>query len=51
MSKSDAVHRARLAYAAYVGFLQLSLVPDLPRLTQEQFDAYVEHVIATLVPE
>ncbi|HET6912306.1 MAG TPA: helix-turn-helix domain-containing protein [Rhodanobacteraceae bacterium] len=51
MNKSDAAHRARLAYAAYVGFLQLSLIPDLPRLTQEQFDAYVEHVIATLVPE
>jgi len=51
MNKSEALHRARLAYAAYVGFLQLSLIPDLPRLTQEQFDAYVEHVIATLVPE
>jgi AcrR family transcriptional regulator len=51
MGKGEAVHRARLAYAAYVGFLQLSLIPDLPRLTQEQFDAYVEHVTATLVPE
>lgn len=51
MSKDAAQHRARLAYAAYVGFLQLSLLPALPRLSQEQFDAYVEHVIATLVPE
>ena len=51
MDKNQALHRSRLAYAAYVGFLQLSLVPDLPRLSQEQFDAYVEHVIATLVPE
>lgn len=50
MSKSEALHRSRLAYAAYVGFLQLSLMPELPRLSQEQFDAYVEHVIATLVP-
>src|SRR5690348_9501160 len=51
MNKSEAAHRARLAYAAYVGFLQLSLITELPRLSQEQFDAYVEHVIATLVPE
>jgi len=51
MSKVEALHRARLAYAAYVGFLQLSLVPELPRLSQEQFEAYVEHVITTLVPK
>jgi AcrR family transcriptional regulator len=51
MNKSEAAHRARLAYAAYVGFLQMSLITELPRLSQEQFDAYVEHVIATLVPE
>jgi len=51
MNKGEAQHRARLAYAAYVGFLQLSLLPDLPRLSQDQFEAYVEHVISTLVPE
>lgn len=50
MDHHEALHRARLAYAAYVGFLQLSLIPDLPRLSQEQFEVYVEHVIATLVP-
>ena len=50
MNGNEAMHRARLAYAAYVGFLQLGLIPDLPKLSHEQFDAYVEHVIATLVP-
>ena len=43
-------HRARLTYAAYVGFLQLNLTLELPHLSHEQYDAYVEHVIATLVP-
>ncbi len=49
MPVEDATYRARLAYAAYAGFLQLNLIPDLPPLSREQFDAYVEHVIATLV--
>lgn len=43
-------HRARLTYAAYVGFLQLNLTLGLPHLSHEQYEAYVEHVIATLVP-
>ncbi len=43
-------HRARLAYAAYVGFLQLNLTLELPHLSHEQYEAYVEHVIAVLVP-
>ncbi|MBS0431520.1 MAG: TetR/AcrR family transcriptional regulator [Proteobacteria bacterium] len=51
MAEAEALHRARLAYAAYVGFLQLTLIPDLPRLSHEQFEAYVDHVIATLVPD
>jgi AcrR family transcriptional regulator len=46
----DARHRARLTYAAYVGFLQLNVALELPHLSHEQYDAYVEHVIATLVP-
>ncbi|HJU07894.1 MAG TPA: helix-turn-helix domain-containing protein [Rhodanobacteraceae bacterium] len=49
MPPDEAAHRARLAYAAYAGFLQLNLIPDLPPLSREQFDAYVEHVIDTLV--
>jgi len=46
----DARHRARLTYAAYVGFLQLNVALELPHLSHEQYDAYVEHVIETLVP-
>ena len=45
-----AAHRARLAYSAYTGFLQLSLQLGLPRLGHDEFEAYVDHVIATLVP-
>jgi AcrR family transcriptional regulator len=51
MARGDAQHRARLAYAAYVGFLQLSLQLGQPRLHHDEFDAYVEHVMATLIPE
>lgn len=43
-------HRARLTYAAYVGLLQLNLTLELPHLSHEQYEAYVEHVIKTLVP-
>ena len=45
-----AAHRARLAYSAYTGFLQLSLQLGLPRLSHDDFDEYVEHVITTLIP-
>ena len=50
MGRTDAQHRARLAYAAYVGFLQLNLQLHQPRLQHEEFDAYDEHVMATLIP-
>jgi AcrR family transcriptional regulator len=50
LNRSDAQHRARLAYAAYVGFLQLSLQLHQPRLQHDEFEAYVEHVMATLIP-
>jgi AcrR family transcriptional regulator len=43
-------YRARLAYSAYTGFLQLSLQLGLPRLSHEEFEAYVEHVILALIP-
>ena len=47
---AEALNRARLTYAAYVGFLQLNFTLGLPRLSHEEFDAYVEHMIATLTP-
>jgi AcrR family transcriptional regulator len=50
LSSTDARHRARLAYAAYVGFLQLSLQLNQPKQDREEFEAYVEHVIHTLIP-
>ncbi|MDQ1092464.1 AcrR family transcriptional regulator [Xanthomonas sacchari] len=50
LSRTDAQHRARLAYAAYVGFLQLSLQLHQPKQAREDFEAYVEHVIVTLIP-
>ena len=50
LDRLSASHRARLAYSAYSGFLQLSLQMGLPRLRHEEFEAYVDHVIATLIP-
>ena len=50
MQRRQAAQRARLAYAAYVGFLQLTLQLGVPRLDHAEFEDYVEHVIATLIP-
>lgn len=50
LTRTEAQHRARLAYAAYVGFLQLSLQLHQPRLHHDEFEAYVEHVMQTLIP-
>ena len=47
---TDAENRARLSYSAYIGFLQLQRQRQTPSLTSEAFDAYVEHVIETLIP-
>ncbi len=51
MERSQAVHRARLAYSAYVGFLQLSLQLIVPRMDHAQYESYVEHTIAALIPD
>jgi AcrR family transcriptional regulator len=50
MPRADAQNRARLTYAAYVGFLQLALHMSEPRLQHAEYDAYVDHVMATLIP-
>lgn len=50
LARVDAQHRARLAYAAYVGFLQLSLQLHHPRLAHDEYESYVEHVMDTLIP-
>jgi AcrR family transcriptional regulator len=50
LNRTEAQHRARLAYAAYIGFLQLNLQLHQARLLHDEFEAYVEHVMATLIP-
>jgi AcrR family transcriptional regulator len=45
----DAAFRARLAYAAYAGFLQLSWQVG-QQLANAEFDEYIEHTIQTLIP-
>jgi len=46
----QAAHRARLIYSVYLGFLQLQRQQQTPALSSQEFDAYVEHVIASLIP-
>ena len=46
----EAEHRARLCYSAYLGFLQLRRQRQAPQLSSQAFEAYVEHVIGTLIP-
>ena len=50
LNRAEAQHRARLDYAAYVVFLQLNLQLQQPRLQHDEFEAYVAHVMATLIP-
>ncbi len=51
LSQKDALYRARMAYALYIGFLQL----ELPKLERRQpiegIDGYLEHMMATLIPK
>lgn len=48
---TEASHRARLTYSAYLGFLQLQKQHQTPSLSSGEFEAYMTHVIATLIPE
>ena len=48
LGRGESQNRARLTYAAYVGFLQLR--PHQPKMTHEEFEEYLEHVINTLIP-
>jgi len=43
-------YQARLTYSVYLGFLQLQRQHQTPSLTSEEFEAYIEHVINTLIP-
>jgi AcrR family transcriptional regulator len=46
----SARNQARLTYSVYLGFLQLQRQNQTPSLSSEEFDAYIEHVISTLIP-
>lgn len=50
LNRRESMNRARLAYAAYVGFLQLMLQMKLPRMSAEEYEEYVQHVAETLIP-
>ncbi len=50
MSPRDALNRARLTYLSYVGFLQYYQQFKSARMSIEELDAYVEHVIESLIP-
>lgn len=50
LGRTEAQHRARLTYSAYIGFLQLALQMGQPRMGHDEFEAYVEHVMSTLIP-
>lgn len=51
MPSQEARHRARLTYTAYMGFLQLARQLHGTRMTGEEFEDYVEHMMKTLIPE
>ncbi len=50
MEAVAARNQARLTYSVYLGFLQLQKQHQTPSLSSEEFDAYIEHVIDTLIP-
>jgi len=51
MPEGKANNQARLTYSVYLGYLQLQSQHQTPNLSSEEFDAYIEHVIATLIPD
>lgn len=50
LSPTDALQRARLTYAAYIGFQQLPLLQREPRMGHGEFEAYLAHMTQTLIP-
>ena len=46
---ATAANRARLAYSAYVGFLQLAQIGQ-PRMNHDEFEAYIRDFIEILIP-
>ena len=50
LSQKEALNRARMTYAVYVGFLQLELPKFQHRQPIEGFEGYIEHIMSTLIP-
>lgn len=50
-SPQTARNQARLTYSVYLGFLQLQRQHQTPSLSSEDYEAYIEHVIRTLIPD
>lgn len=50
MPAGHARNQARLIYSVYLGFLQLQRQHQTPNLSSEEYDNYIDHVIATLIP-
>ena len=46
---ATAANRARLAYSAYVGFIQLAPI-EQPRMHHDEFEAYIRDFIEILIP-
>jgi AcrR family transcriptional regulator len=44
-------HRATLVYSAYVGYLQMQAQELVPERGEQAFDAYVKHVIESLITQ
>ncbi len=49
LSTDAARHRANLVYSSYVGYLHLQAQALVPDKDEPEFDAYVQHVIESLV--
>jgi AcrR family transcriptional regulator len=49
LDPESARHRARLTYTSYVGYLQLQNRGMTPDRGSEEFEAYVQHAIQTLI--
>lgn len=50
MPREQARHRARLAYAAYAGYVQLAFLHQSDAGHGSEFDSYIQHTIDTLIP-
>ncbi len=50
MGPEEALHRARLTFMSYVGFLQYYQNFRAARMSLDELDDYVDHVITSLIP-